>query len=279
MPAPADDESLLAWSRRVDLSAETIARTSAEALGIPFLECLHVRAPIPEFVRQFPIGFAREHAVLAVLDDNGTAVLSMPGPEAVSQLDVVGRVLARPVEPVFAPREEIIKAVNRAYEQQNSRTDIVLDSISHDEARARIESFEDREDLLATSGQAPVIELINLILLEAVKDEASDVHLQPFREHMVVRYRIDGVLFDAHKLPKDLQEEAVSRVKIMGNMNIAEKRLPQDGRASVTVGDRAIDLRIASLPGSYGERVVIRLLDKTSRVYALTETGENNKRK
>jgi general secretion pathway protein E len=118
-----------------------------------------------------------------------------------------------------------------------------------------------------------VIELINLILLEPVKDEASDVHLQPFRDHMVVRYRIDGVLFDAHKLPKDQQEEAVSRVKIMGNMNIAEKRLPQDGRASVTVGDRAIDLRIASLPGSYGERVVIRLLDKTSRVYALTETG------
>ncbi len=118
-----------------------------------------------------------------------------------------------------------------------------------------------------------MIELINLILLEPVKDEASDVHLQPFRDHMVVRYRIDGVLFDAHKLPKDQQEEAVSRVKIMGNMNIAEKRLPQDGRASVTVGDRAIDLRIASLPGSYGERVVIRLLDKTSRVYALTETG------
>lgn len=257
----------------MDIPDELVARTSADVLGIPFLDSVSGRPPLPDFVRQFPIGFAREHSVLAVAGDGANATLLMPGPEATAQLDVVRRVLARVLEPAFVPRGEIAKAINRAYEQQNSRTDTVLDSISHDEARARIESFEERADLLSTAGQAPVIELINLILLEAVRDEASDVHLQPYRENLIVRFRIDGILFDAHTLPKDLQEEAISRVKIMGNMNIAEKRLPQDGRASVTVGDRAIDLRIASLPGSYGERVVIRLLDKTARVYSLTETG------
>lgn len=268
-----DQESLLSWSHRVELPGDIVARTTAYVLNVPYLDVVPPYAPVPEFVRQFPIGFAREHAVLAVLDDNGKAVLLMSGPNAIPHSDTVQRVLNRSLQLTFAPREEIIKGINLAYEQQNSRTNIILDSISEDEARARIQSIEGRQDLLETEGQAPVIELINLVLLEAVKDEASDVHFQPFRDHMVVRYRIDGVLFDAHKLPKDLQEEAVSRVKVMGNMNIAEKRLPQDGRASVTVGDRAIDLRIASLPGSYGERVVIRLLDKSSRVYALAETG------
>ena len=133
--------------------------------------------------------------------------------------------------------------------------------------------MESRDDLLATDGQAPVVELVNLILLDAVKGAASDIHFQPYRENLIVRYRIDGVLFDAHTVPKALQDEVLSRIKVLGKMDIAEKRLPQDGRATVTVGDRVIDLRIASLPGSYGERVVLRLLDKSTRVYSLSEVG------
>src|SRR5205807_8193882 len=101
----------------------------------------------------------------------------------------------------------------------------------------------------------------------------SDVHFQPYEAVLVVRLRIDGVLHNAYRLPKHLQEEIVSRVKVMARMNIAEKRLPQDGRATVQVGDRAIDLRVATLPASFGERVVIRLLDKSVRLYSLEELG------
>jgi general secretion pathway protein E len=129
------------------------------------------------------------------------------------------------------------------------------------------------EDLLDSSGQAPVIKLVNSILFDAIKARASDVHVQPQEDRLLVRQRIDGVLFDALTIPRDFQEEVVTRCKVLGRMNIAEKRLPQDGRASVRVGDRLIDLRIASLPTSFGERVVIRFLDKSARLYTLEELG------
>ena len=119
------------------------------------------------------------------------------------------------------------------------------------------------EDLLDNAARAPVIKLVNLMLFDAVKAGASDVHVQPYESDVIVRLRIDGVLYDTFTLPKAVQEEVISRIKVMGRMNIAEKRLPQDGRATVQVGERLIDLRIASLPTSFGERVVIRLLDKS----------------
>jgi general secretion pathway protein E len=226
------------------------------------------------FVKRFPISFARQHVVLALIEGNdGSVVVVMPGLEAWPAFDTVSRVLGVHPRPVIAPREEILRAVNLAYEQQSSQPDAVLGELGQDDALTKLKQLEIREDLLSTDGQAPVVELVNLVLLDAVKGGASDVHFQPYRENLIVRYRIDGVLFDAHTLPKALQDEVISRIKVMGKMDIAEKRLPQDGRATVTVGDRIIDLRIASLPGSYGERVVLRLLDKSTRVYSLSEVG------
>ncbi|MCA9077770.1 MAG: Flp pilus assembly complex ATPase component TadA [Planctomycetaceae bacterium] len=277
MSEPEPGESLLTWSRRREVAPDIVAQATAEFLQVPYWESLRDQTALPEYVRRFPIGFARQHAVLSVVGEEDQPILVVPGPEAAPQWDVVSRILKTPLRLTFAPRAAILTAVNQAYEQQNSRTDAVIDSISRDEARERINAIEQRDDLLSTDGQAPVIELINLVLLEAVKEGASDVHLQPGREELVVRYRIDGVLFDAHKLPKDLQEEAISRVKIMGNMNIAEKRLPQDGRSTVTVGERTIDMRIASLPGKDGERVVIRLLDKSTQLFTLEGTGMDRK--
>src|SRR3954454_18042533 len=110
-------------------------------------------------------------------------------------------------------------------------------------------------------------------LFDAVKSHASDVHVQPYEERLVVRTRIDGMLYDSFELPKTIQEEIISRVKVMGRMNIAEKRVAQDGRATVQIGDRVIDLRIASLPTSFGERVVVRLLDKSARMFEMTQLG------
>lgn len=270
---PAADESPLAWARRFELPEPLTARASSEVLGVPYVDKTVDRKPAATFVQHFPIGFARRHCVLAFLDAEDRLSLGMPGLEAWPALDIVSRVLGRHPAPFFSPRSEILRAINVAYEQRNSATETVLDSISADDAKAKLHELEVREDLLNSDGRAPVIELVNLILLDAVKGGASDVHFQPYREKLIVRYRIDGVLFDAYSLPKSVQEEAISRVKVMGKMNIAEKRLPQDGRATVTVGDRLIDLRIASLPGSYGERVVLRLLDKSTRIFTLGEIG------
>jgi general secretion pathway protein E len=167
-------------------------------------------------------------------------------------------------------------AINEAYQQRGGQAQAVIDTLQPADREQVLKELAEqagREDLLDVSGRAPVIKLVNLILFEAVQALASDVHVQPYEQELVVRLRVDGVLYDSFRLPKELQEEIVSRLKVMGRMNIAEKRLAQDGRATVQVGDRIIDLRIASLPTSHGERVVIRLLDKSARLYRLSELG------
>jgi general secretion pathway protein E len=119
--------------------------------------------------------------------------------------------------------------------------------------------------------------MVNRILFEAIQQKASDIHFQPLETSMVVRFRIDGVLFDSQFVSKSIQEEVIARIKVAGRMDIAEKRLPQDGRATVNIGSRIIDLRIASLPSSFGERIVIRLLEKTSKLFSLLELGMEGK--
>jgi general secretion pathway protein E len=266
-------ESRLAWGRRIGVSDTDLTKASAEVLGVLLVDDLRGMQPCPIFVDRFPIHFARQHAVVALLGDGEEPAIVLPGPEAWHAFETVSRVLGINAQPIFAPREEILRAINSAYEQERLQPDAILDSIGSDDAASKLKQLESRDDLLATDGQAPVVELVNLILLDAVKGAASDIHFQPYRENLVVRYRIDGVLFDAHTVPKTLQDEVLSRIKVLGKMDIAEKRLPQDGRATVTVGERVIDLRIASLPGSYGERIVLRLLDKSTRVYSLSEVG------
>ncbi len=149
----------------------------------------------------------------------------------------------------------------------------MIDAIDRDTASCARSIVATREDLLDTEGRAPIIRLVNHLLFDAVKAGASDVHIQPYEDRVIVRQRIDGVLFDSFEIPKAVQEEVLTRVKVLGKMNIAEKRLPQDGRATVQLGDRTVDLRIASLPTSHNERIVIRLLDKSARLYTLGELG------
>jgi len=189
------------------------------------------------------------------------------------QLDAIGRHLRRVVQPVLAPEDQILAAVNQAYQQRDGQSASLVEVLDQKDTVEDLGAFARREDLLDSRGGSPIIRLVNSILFEAVKARASDVHVQPQEESVVVRQRIDGVLFDTLQIPKSYQEEVVSRVKVLGRMNIAEKRLPQDGRATVQFGDRLIDLRIASLPTCFGERVVVRFLDKSARLYTLDELG------
>ncbi|MFM8398877.1 MAG: GspE/PulE family protein, partial [Pirellula sp.] len=127
--------------------------------------------------------------------------------------------------------------------------------------------------MLQAQASAPVIDLVNRILFEAIQQKSSDIHFQPQEDALLVRIRMDGILVDLEKIPKDIQDEVLARIKVAGRMDIAEKRLPQDGRATVYLGSKSIDLRIASMPSSFGERIVIRLLDKSARLYQLPELG------
>ena len=260
------------------VSAEMQMRAWAEVLGVRYVEDLSGYEPSPEFVERVPIGFARQHAVMGLAGhgDNGHGrrlVVAVDSPDRWPLLDVIGRHMKRVISPILAPEEQILKTINMAYQQQTEQSSSLVEVLDEKETLDDLQTIAGREDLLDLSGRPPIIKLVNSILSEAVKARASDVHVQPLEESVVVRQRIDGVLFDVIEVPKDYQEEVISRMKVLGRMNIAEKRLPQDGRATVQFGDRLVDLRIASLPTSFGERVVIRFLDKSSRLYTLSELG------
>jgi general secretion pathway protein E len=270
---PASGESPWQWAERARIPENVQLEALAEMLGAEFKCDLSQLPASRSFTDAIPIAYARRHMMLGVGETETCITLAIGQRASWSQLDVLRRILAREVRPLFAPPEEIQRMINIAYQQRSGDAQNLIESFDRAEVLSDLQSLAGREDLLDVSGRAPVIRLVNLMLFEAVKGGASDVHIQPYENRLVVRFRIDGMLFDAFDVPKPLQEEVVSRIKVIGKMNIAEKRLPQDGRATVQVGDRRIDLRIASLPGSHGERVVLRLLDKSARLYTLPEVG------
>ncbi|MEM6689406.1 MAG: ATPase, T2SS/T4P/T4SS family [Planctomycetota bacterium] len=243
--------------------------------SVPKREHIDGWTALPEYLTKFTIGFSRDHQVLAMQDgESGSQVhLVVCNEEGLGHADVVGRRIGFEPHPVRVSSEILEAAINRAYSSRTGEAAAVLGSLDRDQLLADVKALSAREDLLDTEGRAPIIRLVNHLLLDAVRSGASDVHIQPYEDRVVVLQRIDGVLFDSFEIPKAVQEEVLTRVKVLGKMNIAEKRLPQDGRATVTLGERVVDLRIASLPTSHNERIVIRLLDKSARLYTLGELG------
>lgn len=254
-----------------------VERAAAEAAGIGWRDDLAGESVSATFVEAVPIGHARRHQVIGLAAAEGPMPVAIASLAGLEQVDVLSRFLNRPMTPVMAPPEAVLQAINTAYQQRTGEADAVIEQLDRQDVLAELDAEQTRKDgdLLDNASRAPVIKLVNLIIFEAVKALASDIHIQPLEDRVVVRTRIDGVLGDSFSLPTPtaMLEEMVSRVKVIGRMNIAEKRLPQDGRATVNVGDRVIDLRISSVPTAFGERIVIRLLDKSVRLYTLPELG------
>ena len=250
-----------------------LVRTISDSLDVPFIEDLSGHTASDLFIDRIPIHFARQYGVIGLSHGDGRIPVAIGDLGAWEQLEVLSRFLGEPIDPLFSTPSQIASAINVGYQQRNGQAHDVIKSLDYREALGELQQLEGHEDLLDDAGRAPVIKLVNGILFEAVQQLASDVHIQPYEDKLTVRMRLDGVLYDTMDVPKGVQEEAISRVKVMGKMNIAEKRLAQDGRATVQIGDRLIDLRISSVPTSFGERIVIRLLDKTARLYTLSELG------
>ena len=260
---------------KADIDAELVARACAETLSIEFKKSLDAHAISHDFVTHIPIGFARRHCIIGLTGDKKIRC-AIDDISKLAVLDNIAKLIGKKVEPILSRQAEIVRMINAAYQQQSGQAQQVIAELDKDQVLQEIQATSKlAEDLLDNSSRAPVIKLVNLMLFEAVKRRASDVHVQPYEERLVVRMRIDGVLHDIYQPPKALQQEILSRIKVMGKMNIAERRLPQDGRATVEVGDRQVDLRISTLPTSFGERAVIRLLDKSARLYELGEIGMN----
>jgi len=226
------------------------------------------------FAAQIPYAFAKAHGVLAAsVEGDAVVVLTRPGatPDGVVEIK---RVLQRPLVTRSVSAEEFAAQLARAYNQAAPSAATWAGDVARETDLARLmQDLPASEDLLDSSPQAPVIRMINALLLQALRERASDLHFEPYEARSVVRFRVDGVLRDVIEPPRALHAALVSRLKIMASLDIAEKRLPQDGRITLKLGDKLVDVRMSSLPTGSGERIVLRLLDKDSARLDLTALG------
>jgi general secretion pathway protein E len=243
-------------------------------LGFEFRQSLEEVSVPPNFVNRIPVQFTRNYNLIAIEEDDGLLKVATCAPLDPHPMDDLSALYGIDVEPVLAPRQQITQLIARAYRHKADGVDEALADVAEDGDIAGLANeIEEGEDVLDTSNKAPIIKLVNTILFQALKLRASDVHFHPYLDRMQVRFRIDGILYDMDPIPRKAQEAIVSRVKVMGKMDIAERRLPQDGRATIRIGDGEVDVRISSVPTTNGERIVMRLLDKTARLYTLGEIG------
>jgi general secretion pathway protein E len=251
----------------------TWAQTLAQHFGLPFSERLPDDAGVLELINQLPINFAKRCLVLPVAREGDTVVVATADPASLGPLDDVRLLLRKPIRVMVAPGPVIVDAINRAYDMASGSASELMDGLDEERLDLMATDLDEPRDLLESDDEAPIIRLVNSLLFQAAKDRASDIHIEPFERDLAVRFRIDGILYDILSPPKRFQPVIISRVKIMAGLNIAEKRLPQDGRIRIRLAGKDIDIRVSIVPTAFGERVVMRLLDKATTVLQLEELG------
>lgn len=250
----------------------TLKEISA-GLGIPMHETLAPDAVEPSLVARIPIAVAKKYKFVPLRMEGDTLVVATAHPDDMQTLDELRFLLKKRVRLVAAPEREILRAINLLYDQQTDTPEQVVQTMAGDEEDKVLHELEEVEDLLDDASEAPMIKLVNLFLSQAIRSRASDIHIEPYQTELKVRYRIDGVLYNMHTLPRRFHSAITSRVKIMSKLDIAEKRLPQDGRIMIKIADKDVDIRVSVIPTTFGERIVLRLLDKRSIFYSMEEIG------
>ncbi len=247
------------------------SRELAREYGLEFIDVLPAGCLDTDLISNLAVEWARSHCLLPVRIDGDACVLTAD-PTAVEDQNYLELMVGGRLRPVVAERTLIMQGIERAYYSRDRSPGDYIRDLEPEEEEISIGRVK-ADDLLQAAESAPATQLVKLIILEAVKQGASDVHFEAFESRLRVRYRIDGVLYEKASPPKHLEQAIVSRVKVMAGMDIAEKRLPQDGMARVRVGEREIDLRVSTVPVAEGERVVLRLLDRDATLLPLSKLG------
>ena len=256
------------------MEEDDLLSTLAGKLRVPYLKDLEAEVLDPALVPRVPIAFSKKHKVVPVKMEDGILTVATLDPLNYEPLDDLRVMLGcREVRAVLSSEREVLGAINRFYEQSADTPEEMIQSMDTESSDRLLHELEETEDLLDVSDEAPVIKLVNLILFQAVKERASDIHIEAFQKELKVRYRIDGILYQRLNPPKRYQSAIVSRLKVMAKLDIAEKRLPQDGRIPIKIADKDIDIRVSIIPTTFGERVVLRLLDKSSVLFGMEEIG------
>lgn len=282
---PVDEEALRASAQEQGLSieaymvstkmvtAQDIAKAYSSLYDMPFVEIVTEEMADLEVLSKIQFNFLRQNLVMPIMLQGKIAIL-VADPLNLSTIDELSMLLAKDAITAITTPAAIIDGINRYYPLEGAKK--MMEDLEEDanllEGGLDLSQVED-QDILSMTSQAPVVKLVNHIIFQAVKRGASDIHVEPFEKELSVRYRIDGIMYLAFSPPKRIQGALISRLKIMANLNIAEKRLPQDGRIESKVADKFFDIRVSVLPVMYGERVVMRLLDKSKAFASLDHLG------
>jgi type IV pilus assembly protein PilB len=261
---PADETAVHALVDSGVLTEIQFAKARAEQAGLSFVELLEY--PVDRLaVSLVSPAMARRHEVLPITIEAGRLVLAMVDPGDVFAIDDVREAARMRVIPVVAERADLLAAIAR-YHRADDELSNLTTTMEEEQAPVESNSFVVSDSI---DDDAPIVRFVNLLVSQAIQDKASDIHIEPGEHNLRVRYRIDGVLHEMQRAPKSIQNGVISRLKIMSDIDIAERRKPQDGRMSVSHGGRQIDLRVATLPTVWGEKIVMRILDNSSTTMSL----------
>lgn len=272
--------------KKKQLSEQALLKIRSQYFGLPLWQELpleHLQGDIAQkvpmrFLKQhliFPLGKMNpEKGVLPPEAETGRFYIAVHDPANIHAIDDLVRLLdVDEFEKIIAPRTTILSAINLSHDLSTDAAEQIVQDMEDESELDILKEIEQTADLLDDTSQAPIIKLVNHIISQAIKARASDIHLEPFSNQFKVRYRVDGILYDILEPPQWVQSALVSRIKVMAKMNIAEKRLPQDNRIDVKVGDEEIDIRASTVPTVFGERVVLRLLNKSGELRSLPNLG------
>jgi len=255
---------------------EDIAKAYAQRAALQYIDTVTDKTADLDLLAKVPLKFLRDNEIMPIMVD-GNIVIVTANPFDFQPLDELNMLLGGGTQYAVAPLSIIINGINRYYPLEG--TERMMKELEAEEEVPKEVAFEEIEekDILGMATEAPIIKLVNNIFFQAVKRNASDIHIEPFEKEIRVRYRIDGVMYTVMNPPKRIQGALISRIKIMAHLDIAEKRIPQDGRIAIKVGEKPYDIRVSVLPVAFGERVVMRLLDKSRTFTGLKDIGFNDR--
>jgi len=254
-----------------------IVRALSEQLDIPTFNLARVTAVEPEVILTIPEHMARHHVALAVELDGGVLTVAMANPLDLVAIDDIRVATGKTIKPEVGSRSEIEEAIATAYRSATAgrhMEEVIAGAKLQLETESATSAGEmNEEELRNRAEDAPIVRLVNLVLSQALAERATDIHIEPLPDRTVVRYRVDGMLYDSATPPKDFHEAIVVRIKILSDMDVSERRVPLDGRFTLSFDGRAVDVRVSTLPTVYGEKVAMRLLDKSGGTVRLEDLG------
>lgn len=254
-------------------SEETVLKMLAESVELEYRDSL-VGCIVPQdYLNAVNVSLARKRKVVGIEINGDIVKVATSSPFNFQAFDEVSGLLGKDIEPIVAPQKEVENLISRAYQKAEGEFDSVMDDFTVDNLTSVIKEIEGTEDLTDIANKPPIVKLVNSVIAKALKERASDIHFHPIEDGMRIRIRVDGQLEDIQQIPNAIKDAVISRIKVRGKMNIAERRSPQDGRSSIKYSDRDIDLRISVIPTIYGERAVLRILDKSNALMSIEQLG------